>query len=296
MSALSSIKYNKEDILFEDEDVCILRPELKKGILIFHRFYNSVNLNSGDIICKEGLKSGKQLNNEDIKFGRNIYHPYIFFRAPYYNNNINYDSVEKEIESLYGSDFDKTSTSFIRVDPDKTFVYSSEIRSGTQPERIYESRKSMREYLRILTHNLEYQNSNPINPSKHKWLYNLISSEVKNTPYDINYKKNELLPFPLSDENINTTSEVLVRMRHIPIDYFVRCIGLSLKPYSSNIFRKILGNMSRPVLQGGNNRKYNKLEHLTVKELQEYCIKQKIPYGGKRKAELIAALYKNEKM
>lgn len=40
-------------------------------------------------------------------------------------------------------------------------------------------------------------------------------------------------------------------------------------------------------LQGGANKR---LEKLTVKELQQRCIKRKIAYSGKRKAELIAAL------
>jgi hypothetical protein len=64
----------EEDILYKDYDVCILKPNVKKGILIFS---NISNIN----IHNEGLKTGEQLKKDGIDFGRSMIHNYSFFRA-----------------------------------------------------------------------------------------------------------------------------------------------------------------------------------------------------------------------
>jgi len=61
-----------DDILYQDYDVCILKPDVKKGVLIF----------SDKSIFEDGLKTGKQLKEEGIDFGRSMIHNYSFFRAP----------------------------------------------------------------------------------------------------------------------------------------------------------------------------------------------------------------------
>ena len=155
---------DKEDILYQDDLVCILRPEVKKGILLFTHFTQPKE--AADSLCKTGLKTGKKMNEEGITFGRSIYHPYIFFRAPYYSNDIDYTSVETEIKSLYGNLSDD-SRAFIRVDPDKTYVFSSEIRVKYSPpyhtkdkqhdlamlKEVNKSKKTLTRYLSIIKDN-----------------------------------------------------------------------------------------------------------------------------------------------
>jgi len=115
------------DIMYMDSLVCILKPEVKKGILIFTRY---VQPQGKDSLYELGLKSGKKLHDEGIDFGRTKIHPYIFFRAPVYANVIDYTTVKSEIVSSYGAeqDTDTTKFVFVRVDPDRTFTFSSELR------------------------------------------------------------------------------------------------------------------------------------------------------------------------
>jgi len=104
--------------MYKDDLVCILRPEVKKGIIIWTKYAPSLDI-------KLGLKTGKQLYEEGVDFGRTKIHPYIFFRAPYYSYG------ENKLES----------TAYIRVDPDNTFVFSSEIRAVYSPNCMYNSQE-----------------------------------------------------------------------------------------------------------------------------------------------------------
>ena len=56
--------------------------------------------------------------------------------------------------------------------------------------------------------------------------------------------------------------------------------------------RLIMPPLKRTYVLGGNSIRKGKLDSLTVKELQERCIKRKLKYSGLRKAELIATLRK----
>ena len=47
----------------------------------------------------------------------------------YFSRPINYTSLETEINSSYGKQVDMSSRVYIRVDPERTFVFSSEIRN-----------------------------------------------------------------------------------------------------------------------------------------------------------------------
>jgi hypothetical protein len=117
----------QSDIMYQDDLVCILRPDVKKGIIVWTHFRQPAEMGS---LCELGLKTGKQLQREGIDFGRSKIHPYMFFRAPYYSRDIDYASVETEINSSYGEgQIRRESIVFIRVDPDNTFVFSSEIRT-----------------------------------------------------------------------------------------------------------------------------------------------------------------------
>lgn len=195
-------------------------------------------------LCKIGLKTGKQLQSEGINFGRSVYHPYIFFRAPYYSNPINYDSIKDEIISSYG-DIDMRNKIFIRVEPDTTNVYSSEIRvrmsatyfhisdghemsknelsrthsnfimkrTDDRYNKLYKkyynseilrSKKTLNDYLKIIKHN-ETINSN---------VYNLYSSKKVHQSIAL---------YPYNREPINRNSEILVSLPHLTPEYFVLC-------------------------------------------------------------------------
>ena len=206
----------QEDILYQDYDVCILKPNVKKGVLIFSAVYDKS-------IFKDGLKTGKQLKKEGIDFGRSMIHNYSFFRAPTFLRPI---ISESEIESFFESDVNSCSSLkvWIRVDPKQTFVYSSEIRAKFSPQfafgtseylnaleqEVTKSRKPMIEYFRILEQN------SLVNDSLKKPFYNLFSSRVQMFPNTINPQ------YPWDCENINTNSEILVRVNNLTPNFFVK--------------------------------------------------------------------------
>jgi hypothetical protein len=211
-----------DDILYKDEDVCILKPEVKKGILIFSNYRGN-----NSTICTTGLKTGAQLHLEGVSFGRNVYHPYIFFRAPYLKNKIDYTTIDTEIESSFGiKNSDIPSRVWIRIDPDNTNVYSSEIRAAYNPRLYYNSLeylkdkekeinkscKLMTDYLEIINDNSQIEVRNG-----YKILYNLYSSKATQLPYNTN------LEYPYNSNDINKNSEVLVRIPHLTPNYFVKC-------------------------------------------------------------------------
>jgi hypothetical protein len=210
------------EVLFINDDVCILKPEVKKGILIFSNYRGN-----NSTICTTGLKTGEQLHIEGVEFSRSIYHPYIFFKAPYLKNIIDYTSIDTEIESSFGeSEIYKPSRVWIRIDPERTYVYSSEIRAVYNPQlhfnspkyleakenEINNSRKLMTEYLEIINNNSQIKAS-----KNFKILYNLYSSEAIQFPYNI------VPMYPYNSKNINRNSEVLVRIPHLTPNYFVKC-------------------------------------------------------------------------
>ena len=200
--------------MYQDNLVCILRPYIKKGIIIWSNYIQPPNMDS---LLTLGLKTGKKLKEEGIDFGRSKIHPYIFFRAPYFSTNIDYSTIETEIISSFGHlERDNETKVFIRVDPDKTFVFSSEIRVNffnVTDTKIFDSKKKLSEYLTIIKTNLEIETleSNKNN----KILYNLLSSKAKIFLNTINPGK------LFSKAPINRNSEILVSIPHLTPDYFV---------------------------------------------------------------------------
>ena len=204
------------DIMYQDDLVCILRPYIKKGIIIWSNYTQPANMPS---LLTLGLKTGKKLKEEGVDFGRSKIHPYIFFRAPYLSADIDYSTIETEIISSFGQELlerNYETKVFIRVDPDKTFVFSSEIRVNFFNEadtKIFNSKKKLSEYLTIIKTNLEIETleSNKNN----KILYNLLSSKAK---IFLNKTKPDKL---FSKAPINRNSEILVSIPHLTPDYFV---------------------------------------------------------------------------
>ncbi|NBP65322.1 MAG: hypothetical protein EBU66_11780, partial [Bacteroidetes bacterium] len=209
-----------EDILYQDADVCILKPNIKKGVLIFTNYEQPADMPP---ICEAGLKTGAQLKREGVDFGRIMIHDYIFFRAPYLSNLIDYRSIDTEIASSFGDgESSRSSRVWIRIDPENSNVYSSELRAKFSPKfrygspeylsaierQVNMSKKSMTEYLRILGEN--EMATTDIEPGK-KPLYNLLSSKVHLVPWNSrNIKKNsKKLRFHRYSRKINTNSEKL---------------------------------------------------------------------------------------
>lgn len=204
-----------DDILYKDSDVCILKPHIKKGIIVYSN-YNNVNA------CIEGLKSGEQLHKEGIDFGRIVYHPYIFFRAPFFSDGIDYSTPENEVYSSYGK-LNTTDCAYIRIDPSQTYVYSSEIRARIDfrepnyKQHLLNSRKSVLDYLSIISKNKQMLSKLQ---DRHIPVYNLYSSEIQ---FSIPFSTNIDMKFPLDLNPIEMNSEILVRLGHMPKDFFVMC-------------------------------------------------------------------------
>lgn len=212
------------------ELVRIIKPELKKGVLLFTRITQP---NNGDNICAIGLKSGKQLSEEGIEYHTKIKHPYIFFRAPYFNTDIDYSTIHNEIVSLYGI-LPPDTYAFIRVDPDKTYVYASELRSTFKAleiasyifsgAKLYQeldlfvrgrTKITLAEYLNIIGENKIKEE----NPQVGKLLlYNLYNLKCDYFPNNI--KKSDGYTYAPTFKN----SEILVDT-FIKPEWFVHCIS-----------------------------------------------------------------------
>lgn len=208
----------QSDIMYQDNLVCILKPDVKKGIIVWAPNRQPPKMDS---LCNLGLKTGKQLESEGVNLGQSKIHPYIFFKAPYYSRDIDYTSVETEIISSYGEGEIGTEPKvFIRVDPDKTFVFSSEIRNtfrykawiGMEEMMMDNSKKTLSKYLEIIKNNMKIK----IQPGTKK-LYNLFSSEA--VLYPIMHLHTE----PFDYIPIERNSEIRVSIPHLTKKYFVLC-------------------------------------------------------------------------
>lgn len=220
---MASPKYiTKDDIIHETPFVRILHPECKKGILIYTNYKQPENAPS---ITETGLKTGEQLHKEGISYGRqDYYHPYIFFRAPYHSKPIDYSSIETEIISSYSSQLlNEPNKIFIRVDPNNTYVFSSEIRGKYFPKYKYgskeytnavesevnKSKKTLEKYLRIIEENKLKTFYN-----KTQNFYNLYSSRIIEMPIYSRFS------YPIDDNDISKHSEILVDIPHLTPDCF----------------------------------------------------------------------------
>jgi hypothetical protein len=199
-----------EDIKYQDPFVCILHPYVNKGVIVWHSFNKNGNIN----LEKDGVKTGELLIREQINFGKITNYPYIFFRAP-----------EKKYTTI-GKISNYTNRIYIRVDPDRTFIFSSEIRCRYRPDCYYpsdeydlmvwkeliKSKKTLSEYFFIVE-----QNENIINNDvNNKILYNLYTSRKCVVSINMN------CIYPYDKSNINRNSEILVFIPHLTGDFFVK--------------------------------------------------------------------------
>ena len=198
-----------EDVKYIDPYVCILHPYVNKGVIVWH----SYDKKEGIDIEEDGIKSGYLLNKEKNNYGRITHHSCIFFRGP-----------EKEYKNV-GEISKYTNRIYIRVDPDRTLIFCSEIRTRFRPNCYYpsheyecsiwreliKSRKTLREYFFIVE-----ENENLIDIDiDYKVLYNLYTSRkcVIHKRANLNY--------PYDNININHHSEIIVFIQHLTKDYFI---------------------------------------------------------------------------
>jgi len=216
---------NQDDVKYEDSLVCILHPNVKKGVLVFTNY----RTNSGmDSLKDVGLKPGKILHEEGCDLGyTKVFHPHIFFRAPWFSRKIDYATYETEIVCSFGlGHMDVERRCFIRVDPDKTYVFSSSIRESCYREHdeLEKSKKTLSEYLNILAYNAElYKTVYPVCNTKTQPAYHLYTSKLIVVPNNGIYLDHNEIKYPLSSSPIELNSEILVSIPHLTPDYFVRC-------------------------------------------------------------------------
>jgi hypothetical protein len=220
----------EDDVLFMDAKVCILKPNIKKGVLIFHNFTQP----QGVDICQEGLKTKELLNKE--KELKTDGHSYIFFRAPYISQPIDYTSIETEIESLFGKlDPNKESNRgrvFIRVDPNRTKVYAGEMRIKKQFQfhsfdAVASTEKSMVDFFVFLKKNDEKYKDFLIEENQR--MKDLEKPYLRYVPmWNINNGEFTSVSSAAShthlmSHNANENYEIIVDIQHMSTDFFVKC-------------------------------------------------------------------------
>jgi len=198
-----------EDIKYMDNNVCILFPDSPKGVIVWTC---QEPVNNIDIL-KDGIKSGMLLSKEGFRYGRITNHPYIFFRAP----DKKYTTIEECPK--YDNRF------YIRVDPDRTMVFSSELRAKYPPQCLYgspqyisqlnqelvKSRKTLTRFLDIVKENDEVVDIT----IQQIYVYNLTTSRkiIRSIKHPIEY------PYDYID--VKKSSEIIVYIQHLTRDFFI---------------------------------------------------------------------------
>ena len=234
-----------DDVIYQDEWVCILKPRSTRGTLIFHETLYSKSVN----VLTEGLKSGRQLEKEGgIPIPTlSMKHPYCFFRAPYQGKPESEDTdmkkidvatnmtILQEIETSYGAtDFSDRNVYFIRVDPDQTYVFPSELRASIPAvpggweyevltlDRLKRTGKTMREYLEVVSTNSKITGED-------SFLFNLeTGKKIRESQWNLEVDgkiPGQPVDYPWDRHDISTESEVLVAIPHMPKEYFISKTG-----------------------------------------------------------------------
>lgn len=198
-----------EDIKYMDKNVCILFPDSQKGIIVWTCQEPVKYID----ILKDGIKSGLLLSKEGSCYGRTTNYPYIFFRAP--------DKKYTNIEECPRYD----NRIYIRVDPDRTMIFSSEFRAKHSPQCLYrspqyisqvnqnliKSRKTLTRFLDIIKENDERVDKN----KGEIFVYNLITSRKK--IQSIRHP----MEYPYDYIDVKYSSEILVYIQHLTPDFFI---------------------------------------------------------------------------
>lgn len=259
-----------DEILFQNEDVCILDPLSKKGVLIYTR-------SSSKNICSEGLYSYNELRKVHPELGLNNrgytddHDDLIYFRAPY-----NYDVTS--FTSSYGYNpinlikyfgMNEGSLSIIRIDPDKTYVYSSEVRVyyRGKSDTLNKSRINFNTYLSKIKDNMNVKIIKGYKMASNILTY---SKELFPVKYNMHLPWIEYFPIELN-------SEVIVKIPHIPLNWMVECYKIS-----NNVIVSTLNDKNNNNLRGGNynnrnisRKRYMRNNNKTSKKIAKRKIKNK---------------------
>ncbi len=202
-----------DDVLYQDENVCILKPDSPRGVVVFH-INSKGNTNT---ICSEGLLSFNELRRRNPQFGlqkrkitgsHNADHDdIIYFRAPFTNDPTTFVSSFGQSPSNFLKKSGHAQTIvLLKVDPFKTNVFYSQARIHT----FTNYNKPFEYYTKPM----------------YKYLYTpafLRGAEV-GTPLWRSEKERGAQGYK--------NYEVVVKLPHIPPEWFVDCIynGLPIKP------------------------------------------------------------------
>lgn len=123
------------DVVYQDDNICILKPTSTRGIVV--RTHIPANLCAQ--IWSDGLKSAKKMYNDKGIVPRvGFLWDNVFFRAPFHELNYDGPTDEDLLDPIYDHNYEQAYDAYdkapdtqnfiyIRIDPDHSFVYSSEI-------------------------------------------------------------------------------------------------------------------------------------------------------------------------
>ena len=150
---------NNGDVVYEDSDVCVLRPDSKRGIIIYHEFRESAKKS----IDRQGLRV-KPLRSIAV---REVDDPYILFRAPGAGcNECGPNPTVNDINRNYAPAYQISENDLglyfcIRVDPSKTFVLSSQSRARYPGYHAFNwwnfSRSTLQNFLEVIQKNSDIE-------------------------------------------------------------------------------------------------------------------------------------------
>jgi hypothetical protein len=207
MAAGGEAKGPPDDVLYQDENICILKPDSPRGVIVFHK-------GPTDRICSEGLLSYNEFRRRNPNLGlrktiptgnHNLDHDdLIYFRAPFTADGSSFEaSFGTSPEELLHPSIGETIV-LLKVDPFKTNVFFSEARVHRFQNR-------------NLPYNFHYY-------TKPLWQY--MRSKVGRSAF---------YGTPLWEATSwgapERYWEVVVKRNHIPKEWFVDCIynGLPVK-------------------------------------------------------------------
>ena len=165
---------NNGDVVYEDENVCVLKPDSNRGIMIHHYFQKSAR----ESVDSEGLRV-KPLRSIAV---RELDDPYILFRAPGAGcNECGPNPTVNYINRNYAPKYQMSNNGLyfcIRVDPSKTFVFSSVSRERHPGFDAFNwwktSRSTLQNYLEVIKKNANIKSEN----------YNIFSYEQVNSAWN----------------------------------------------------------------------------------------------------------------
>ena len=199
-----------DNVLFQNDDVCILRPGTEIGIPIYH---HSRNPN----LCRDGIEKADWDKKPSAKRKNKDHYKLHFFRAPFTSDTSSFEGLYdgNSIDRMLRSDTMYKSLCTILVDPDLTYVYSSDARVDQEIgiDDFLGSKITLRRYLEIIK-----ENENIREP----YYADLLTFKKRQVEEYGEYEiGNERLNFP-----IEQNSEIVVKIQKIPIEWFVSCVSI----------------------------------------------------------------------